>query len=204
MSTATVNSKATTAIPQRKPYMSSTRLGMWWFLASEVGTFGGVVVSFLMMRYAHPEWAREAGHTNQMIGIINTIVLLTSSYTMVQAHHAAEHLNTAKAKKLVLATMGMGLLFLCFKAVEYTLEIREGNYPNGTSAKLFWSFYFGMTGLHCLHIIAGLLMMLFLVLFMHRPYVLKRVAPIGLYWHFVDIVWILLFPLLYVASHTGH
>ena len=184
--------------------MTSTRLGMWWFLGSEIGTFGGVVVSFLMMRYSHPEWAKESSHTNQWIGIINTIVLLTSSYTMVLAHEAAEKNETANAKGKLLITMGLGLLFLCFKALEYTLEIKEGNYPDGTSTKLYWSFYFGMTGLHCLHIVAGLVMMLCLVLFLNRPHVLKRVAPIGLYWHFVDIVWILLFPLLYVASHTGH
>jgi cytochrome c oxidase subunit 3 len=193
----------TTALPLERrhvhePRIPTTRLGMWWFLASEVGTFGGMVTAYVMMRLWHKEWVHDSAHTLLPVGTINTVVLLTSSLTMVLAHHAAELRDRPRARKFLWCTLGLGVLFLCLKAFEYRHEILEGHTPK---AGLFWSFYFAMTGLHALHIIAGLVMMLYLLARLKLDRALARVAPIGLYWHFVDVVWIILFPLMYVTAH---
>jgi heme/copper-type cytochrome/quinol oxidase subunit 3 len=174
------------------------RLGMWWFLVSEIATFGGVVVSYLVLRLLHREWLAESSHTLLPAGLINTVILLTSSYTMVLAHQAAENKDADTARKWLWATLGMGMVFLGIKAFEYTHEIHAGRVP---SAGVFWAFYYVMTGLHALHVLAGLIAMFCLIIGSRHPHVLARVAPVGLYWHFVDIVWIFLFPLLYVTSH---
>ena len=146
---------------RRVPVIPGTRLGMWVFLASEVGTFGGLVAAYVLMRMWHREWLRESAHTLLSIGTINTVILLTSSLTMVLAHQAAEELDRPRAKKFLLRTMGLGVLFLGFKAFEYHHEIQGGHTPR---ASVFWSFYFAMTGLHALHIVGGLSLMLYAVL----------------------------------------
>ena len=183
---------------RREPVIPSTRLGMWIFLASEVGTFGGLIASYVMMRMWHHEWLHESAHTLLSIGTANTVVLLTSSLTMVMAHQAAEERDRPRARKFLLGTLGLGVLFLCLKAFEYSHEISGGHTPR---VSVFWSFYFAMTGLHALHIVGGLVLMLYAILGLNKDCVLRRVAPIGLYWHFVDVVWIILFPLMYVTTH---
>ncbi len=184
--------------PRRIPVIPATRLGMWIFLASEVGTFGGLIATYVMMRMWHHEWLHESAHTLLSIGTINTVVLLTSSLTMVLAHEAAEAKERARTRRFLLLTAGLGLLFLCLKAFEYSHEIAGGHTPK---VSVFWSFYFAMTGLHALHIVGGLVLMLYATLGLRHDCVLRRVAPIGLYWHFVDVVWIILFPLMYVTTH---
>jgi heme/copper-type cytochrome/quinol oxidase subunit 3 len=187
--------------PRRRaaePRIPSTRLGMWLFLASEVGSFGGMITTYVLMRLWHKEWVHDSAHTLLPVGTINTIVLLTSSLTMVLAHHAAEQRDRPATRRFLWITLGLGVLFLALKAFEYHHEIAEGHTPR---AGVFWSFYFALTGLHALHIIGGLVMMLYLIARLKLDCVLARVAPIGLYWHFVDIVWIVLFPLMYVTAH---
>ncbi len=176
---------------------SMGRVGMWAFLASEIVTFGGVVCSYLLLRLCHPEWIQHSSKTLLPIGAINTVVLLTSSLTMVLAHHSAELKNVAATKKWLACTLLLGLLFLCFKGYEYTHEIENGYLPN---TAVFWAFYFAMTGLHGLHVLAGLVTMAYLLIAIKEDYRLTAVAPVGLYWHFVDLVWIFLFPLLYVTT----
>ena len=173
------------------------RLAIWWVLASEVVIFGGLLGSYLMHRLGHPEWANAAAHTNVWFGATNTFVLLTSSFTAVLAHQAAEAGNGKKAAGLLLMTMGGALTFLVIKSIEWTIEITNG-YTIATNN--FWSFYYTAAGLHGLHVIAGAIVMGFIAFDAYRGRELQRVELIGIYWHFVDVVWIFLFPLLYIAK----
>ena len=173
------------------------RLAIWWVLASEVVIFGGLIGSYLMHRLGHPEWADAAAVTNTMIGAINTFVLLTSSFTAVLAHQAAEQGDGKKAAKYLLLTIGGALTFVCIKAYEWSYEISHGY---TITANTFWSFYYTMAGLHALHVIAGAIIMGIIAFDAFRGRELQRVELIGIYWHFVDVVWIFLFPLLYIAK----
>ena len=173
------------------------RLAIWWVLASEVVIFGGLIGSYLMHRLGHPEWADAAAVTNTMIGATNTFVLLTSSFTAVLAHQAAEHGDGKKAAKYLLFTIGGALTFVCIKAYEWWYEISHGY---TITANTFWSFYYTMAGLHALHVIAGAVIMGIVAFDAFRGRELHRVELIGIYWHFVDVVWIFLFPLLYIAK----
>ena len=173
------------------------RLAVWWLLASEVVIFGGLLGSYIMHRMGHPEWAEAAVHTNTWFGAFNTFVLLTSSFTAVLAHQAAESGQGKKAAKYLLLTMGGALTFLLVKSVEWTIEISHGY---TITANTFWSFYYTAAGLHGLHVIAGAIIMGFVAADAWRGEELQRVELIGIYWHFVDLVWIFLFPLLYIAK----
>lgn len=174
------------------------RLAMWMLLASEIVIFGGLLACYLMYRFHNPEWGYEAGHTNVYAGATNTFVLLTSSLFIVLAHHAAEKENdTATAFKWMWATVGCGLIFLCVKAYEYTTEILHGY---TITANVFWSFYYTATGIHAGHVIAGMTAIAICSFDVKKGEHLNRVELTGLYWHFVDLVWIFLFPLLYIAK----
>jgi len=176
--------------------ISTARLVTWWVIASEIFIFGGLLASYLMHRMAHPEWAAAAAHTNTAAGTFNTFVLLTSSLFAVLAHKAADNADgKSSARYLRLTALG-GLIFLCVKAFEWTHEIREGFVMASGG---FWSFYYTVAGLHALHVLAGLMIVLVFAADAARSEKLWRVQCIGLYWHFVDIVWIFLFPLLYIA-----
>lgn len=176
--------------------LPSGRLGMWVFLASEAATFGGLVTIYLLSRLRHPEWAGPASHTLLPVGTVNTFLLLTSSLTMVLAHHGARAGDAGAARRWLRRTAGLGLLFLGLKALEYSHEIAAGNVPASGG---FWTFYFCLTGLHGLHVLAGILVLVLLA-GSRSATALARVPPAGLYWHFVDLVWIFLFPLLYVTT----
>lgn len=174
------------------------RLAMWMLLASEIVIFGGLLACYLMYRLNYTEWANEASHTNVWAGGLNTFVLLTSSLFIVLAHHAAEKENdTDKAFKWMWATIGCGLIFLCVKAFEYTTEITHGY---TITANVFWSFYYTATGIHAGHVIAGMTAIAICSFDVKKGEHLNRVELTGLYWHFVDLVWIFLFPLLYIAK----
>ncbi|MEX2465766.1 MAG: cytochrome c oxidase subunit 3 [Gemmatimonadota bacterium] len=173
------------------------RLAIWWVLASEVVIFGGLIGAYLMHRLGHPEWADAAALTNTTIGAVNTFVLLTSSFTAVLAHQAAENGDGKKAAKFLLFTIGGALTFVCIKGYEWWYEISHGY---TITANTFWSFYYTMAGLHALHVIAGAIIMGVVAFDAFRGRELHRVELIGIYWHFVDVVWIFLFPLLYIAK----
>jgi len=178
----------------------SGKLGIWWFLASEIMTFGGLLASFVLCRFKAGGWEEQAAHVSTGIAAFNTLLLVTSSLTIVRAHAAAERGEREKAAKFLLYTVVLGLSFLSVKAYEYSGEIAHGFIP---SAGLFWSFYYGLTGLHALHVFAGIVANFALYVAAHRvavwPKVQQRVEYAGLYWHFVDIVWIFLFPLVYLS-----
>jgi heme/copper-type cytochrome/quinol oxidase subunit 3 len=175
----------------------TSKLAIWWLLVSEIVIFGGVLASYLMHRLAHPEWAFQAAHTNTLAGSVNTFVLLTSSLFAVLAHSAAERKDGKAAAKYLWITVGGGLVFLCIKAAEWTNEIQHG-YTITSSG--FWSFYYTAAGIHASHVIVGMLCMIWVARTASKNEELHRVENVGLYWHFVDIVWIFLFPLLYIAK----
>jgi heme/copper-type cytochrome/quinol oxidase subunit 3 len=177
--------------------MPTPRLAVWWVIASEIVIFGGLLGSYIMHRIAHGVWADYAANTNPYFGTANTFVLLTSSLFAVLAHQAAERGEGKTAAKFLYMTTCGGLIFLCIKAVEWNMEISHGM---TISANTFWSFYYTAAGIHALHVIAGMIIMLFVARTAKRNAELHRVEIIGIYWHFVDVVWIFLFPLLYIAK----
>jgi len=179
------------------PGVSGPKLAVWWFLASEIMVFGGLIASYLVFRLGGTGWAESAHHLSMPLAAVNTLVLLSSSYTIVRAWVAAEA-GEGRALRLNLAlTILGGLVFLGLKAVEYTTEIAAGLTPG---AGIFWSFYYTMTGLHGLHVLGGVVVNVVVLATarasLARPH---RVELAGLYWHFVDVVWIFLFPMLYLS-----
>jgi heme/copper-type cytochrome/quinol oxidase subunit 3 len=178
----------------------SGKLAVWWFLASETMTFGGLLGIFVLFRYAAGGWHDAAEHLHVWLAACNTLVLLTSSYTMVQAHAAEVRGDRAATTCSLLLTMALGLLFLAVKAIEYTSEVRAGFTPRSGP---FWGFYYGLTGLHAAHVLGGVVALALLTLAAARSpawgTIRQRVESVGLYWHFIDIVWIFLFPLVYLS-----
>lgn len=175
------------------------KLGTWWFLSSEIPTFGAALVAYIVLRLGSSGWSAASEHLNFNIALANTFILLTSSMTIVMAHAAVQENDHKKAAKFLGLTVLLGLAFLGMKAVEYTGEIGRGFLP---SSGIFWSFYYGLTGLHALHVLAGIIVNATLWIQARRGSLAgrgHRVEYAGLYWHFVDIVWIFLFPLLYLA-----
>jgi heme/copper-type cytochrome/quinol oxidase subunit 3 len=173
------------------------RLAVWWLVASEIVIFGGLLASYVMFRLSHDAFAEQAAHTNTWIGAFNTLVLLTSSLSAVLAHKAAEAGNGPRAARLLWATILGGFVFLVVKGFEWTSEIQHGF---TISSNTFWSFYYTAAGIHASHVLAGAIVMMFVARDAAQNRELHRVELAGIYWHFVDIVWIFLFPLLYIAK----
>ncbi|HEY7789011.1 MAG TPA: cytochrome c oxidase subunit 3 family protein [Vicinamibacterales bacterium] len=189
-------------------------LGMWVFLVTEILFFGGMFTSYLVYRSTYPDaFAIASKHTVILIGAVNTAVLITSSLTMALAVFASSEGNRKSTVNFLTATWVLGFTFLVLKGIEYTIDFHEHLVPGagfqmaGTNpghAELFFSLYFIMTGIHALHMIIGLSVLL-VILYMARrgdfsPEYHSPVEVMGLYWHFVDIIWIFLFPLLYLID----
>ena len=177
--------------------IATGKLAVWWVLVSEIVIFGGLLASYIMYRLANDAWSVQAANTNTWIGAFNTLVLLSSSLSAVLAHQAAAQGNGKKAANLLWVTIGGALTFIVVKSLEWTMEISHGF---TVTSSTFWSFYYAAAGLHALHVIAGAIIMGFVAAAARRNEELHRVELIGIYWHFVDIVWIFLFPLLYIAK----
>jgi cytochrome c oxidase subunit III len=192
-------------------------LGIWVFLVTEVLFFGGLFATYTIYRAWYPEAFAAASHELDVtLGTINTVVLITSSLTMALAVHAAQ-LGQRKLLLLFLAaTMILGSTFLGIKSVEYYHKFAEHHVPGPgfqferehfRHAQLFFSLYFIMTGLHAVHMVIGIGIMLVMFWWSWRGTITADYyGPIeisGLYWHFVDIVWIFLFPLLYLIGRHG-
>ncbi len=194
----------------------ASTLGMWVFLVTEIMFFGGLFMVYLLYRWQSPDgFAEASNHLNVIWGAANTVVLIVSSLTMAMAVRAAQ--TSAKAKTQVLwlvATMILGAAFLGVKAIEYTDKFTHNLVPGpnfvwpgqyDSAAEIFYSLYFCMTGLHAVHMVIGLGIMTVITWMAWRQqfdstyYTPVEVA--GLYWHFVDIVWIFLFPLLYLIGY---
>lgn len=183
-------SRSATGIP-------TGRLAVWWVIASEIVIFGGVLASYIMLRLKYPHWGDLAAFTNVVLGATNTFVLLTSSLCVVLAHYYAGKKDTEKAFKLIWFTILGGGCFLVIKSFEWTTEISHGY---TITHSLFWSFYYTAAGIHALHVIAGMVIMGIVSMDVKKGINLHRVENMGNYWHFVDMVWIFLFPLLYIAK----
>lgn len=194
----------------------SSYLGMWVFLATEVLFLGGLFAGYSVYRFVYPDAFRAASrHLYVLLGATNTAVLLCSSLTMALAVGAAQRGRRRALIALLLITMLLGLAFLGIKAVEYYLDYQEGVVPlqgfdfrlagpGAGQQRLFFGFYFAMTGLHALHLIIGIgLIGAMAALAWRRRFSAEYSTPIeiaGLFWHFVDIVWVFLFPLLYLIG----
>jgi cytochrome c oxidase subunit 3 len=184
-------------------------LGMWLFLATEVMMFGGLFLAITVYRWLHPAAAREAAHHLHMwIGAFNTGVLLTSSCTMAQAHAAARQGDRRAARAALVVTAILGTAFLATKAFEYSLEIRDHILPGLASAVfqepqalLFINLYYIATGLHGVHLSVGIAWVAALAL--RRRQDDLRIGLAGLYWHFVDAVWVFLYPALYLIGRAS-
>jgi len=177
--------------------MPTGRLAVWWVVISEIVIFGGLLASYIMHRMAHDAWSVQAAHTNTWIGAFNTFVLLTSSLFAVLGHQAAEQGDGRKASNFLWLTVGGAATFLMVKSYEWTMEITHGF---TLQSNTFWSFYYTAAGLHAMHVFAGAIVLGIIAVQARRNMELHRVELIGIYWHFVDVVWIFLFPLLYIAK----
>ena len=181
--------------------IESGKLGMWLFLASEVMFFTGFLSAYIVLRAAHPAWPGAGGHLSVPIGTANTLILICSSMTMALAVGAVGHRSVVLTRSYLLATILLGGRFLGVKFHEYGLKFHHGI---GPSTNIFWSCYFTLTGIHGLHVAIGVVANLWVLLltFGGRFWEAKShiVELSGLYWHFVDIVWIFLFPLIYLVN----
>ena len=187
------------------------KLGMWAFMAQEILFFSGLFVAYGVVRYFNPEMFFYASELlDWKMGFINTLVLILSSFTMVMSVFHIQ--NNERKKSLINLTVTFLLagLFLVIKGFEYKDKFSHGYYPGillqGESAfdslHIFFGLYYAITGLHALHVIIGMGLILWIMIKVYRGTVHKDyftpVEMVGLYWHFVDIVWIFLFPLLYL------
>jgi cytochrome c oxidase subunit 3 len=194
----------------------ASTFGMWIFLATEVMFFGGLFAAYTLYRMWYPDgWTAASHHLNVALGAFNTVVLLGSSLTMALAVRAAQ-LGRRNAQVIFLVlTIVLGVAFLGVKVVEYADKFEHHLVPGpnfmfedpryARAAQIFFSVYFAMTGMHAVHMIVGVGLLAWLTInaLRHR-YTTEWNTPVelvGLYWHFVDIIWIFLFPLLYLVGH---
>ncbi len=206
MSTASAH-----AHPVHKDYQGA-KFGMWLFLFTEILLFGGLFLLYSAYRSMYPLDFHNGGrHLNTFIGVANTIILLTSSLTVAVAISAIQKGNRKVTLLCLGVTIGFALLFLVDKYIEWMAEIRRGIYPNGPELmklpdgeKIFYGLYYGMTGLHGLHVLAGIIALSIILDFVRREKItstnFNKLENVGLYWHLVDIIWIFLLPLLYLAA----
>lgn len=194
----------------------SAALGMWIFLATEVLFFGGMFLGYAVYRGMYSSaFGQASRHLDVWLGGINTAALLCSSLTMALGVRAAQLGGRRTVVLFLLATIALASLFLGIKTVEYYHKYEEhlipGSHfefaaPHANHAQLFFSFYFAMTGMHALHMIIGIgIMLLLILLTLRNRFSAEYHSPIemtGLYWHFVDIVWVFLFPLLYLVDRS--
>jgi heme/copper-type cytochrome/quinol oxidase subunit 3 len=179
----------------------NAKLGIWLFLASEVMLFGALFSSYVLLRVTAPEWPHGYDVLNVPLALFNTVVLITSSVTMVMSWASLMMKDFAKYKRYMGLTILCGLIFLVVKAIEYGGKFSAGITPADST---FMALYFTLTGLHGLHVVGGIIVNAYLWgpgsnMWKTEPErFTNRVEVAGLYWHFVDLVWIFLFPVLYL------
>lgn len=197
----------------REHEFDATKMGVWLFLATEILLFSGMFVGYGVLRMLHPEaFIAGSGHLDVHWGLINTVVLLASSYTVAAAVRCAQVDDQAGLRRNVMLTFIGGLVFILIKLIfEYRVKWAEGklpgifySYPGAVSEyePLWWGLYWGATGIHATHVIVGMALFVWIYLRAKKkhfgPGHYTAVEGVGLYWHIVDIVWIFLFPLLYL------
>lgn len=191
------------------------KLGLWLFILSEILLFGAFFSSYFVLRWGStacrlgaPAWPASDYGSTLFLATLNTVVLITSSYTVIRSLSAVRRGDAAGFSKNLKYTMFLALGFLIIKGIEYYLKFHHGYYPGGSFAVanpgygIFFSFYFVMTGLHGLHVVIGLIWMWMLLNSRQSRQAKdfhRKVEFAGLYWHFVDVVWVFLFPLFYLV-----
>lgn len=189
----------------------ASKLGMWLFIFTELLLFGGLFIVYSIYRFLNPEAFKLAGEAlNPVIGAINTIILLVSSMTIAMSTSALQNKNKKLTLYLLGITLFLAFAFLVNKYFEWGLKFQHGIYPGSEhmisdfskGEILFFGLYFVMTGLHAIHIIIGMIVIIFALkgvrngkVHANRPSLLENA---GLYWHLVDLIWIFLFPLFYL------
>lgn len=194
----------------------SESLGMWIFLATEIMLFGALFLAYTVYRHAYPvAWAAAGRETNMLIGTVNTIVLLCSSLTMALAVQAVRNGERGKTMLFLALTMALGICFLGLKGYEYFVDYQKHLVPGvnlpmpdaiAHRVAMFFVIYFFATGLHALHLtIAITFVGIMLWKAFRRRFSPENYAGVeltGLYWHLVDIVWVFLYPLLYLVGRS--
>jgi heme/copper-type cytochrome/quinol oxidase subunit 3 len=179
----------------------NAKLGVWLFLASEVMLFGALFSTYVLLRVGAEAWPSGAEILNVPLATVNTMVLIASSVTMVLSWASLQLKNFARFKLCMGLTLLCGVAFLVIKAFEYGAKFEHGLLPSNST---YLAIYFTMTGLHGLHVVGGMIVNFYLWLpgakmWQREPQrFINRVEVAGLYWHFVDLVWIFLFPTLYL------
>ncbi|TBR23510.1 hypothetical protein EPO15_05855 [bacterium] len=190
------------------------KLGLWLFIVSEVLLFGGLFASYFMTRWGSdvcrlgaPAWPEGTAHTTLRLAALNTLILITSSYTVVRALLAARRGKAGAFRLNMGATVALAAGFSVVKAFEYSIKVHHGFTPGGEFAlanpgyRVFFSYYFLMTGLHGVHVVVGMIWNSLLMVSQENgtPAFPRKVEFAALYWHFVDVVWVFLFPLFYLV-----
>ena len=192
MTTLAHAQETTTGIPSQK-------LGMWVFLASEVMFFTGLIGAYIVLRAGMSSWPHPGEELSIPAAALNTLILLTSSMTMAMGVGAVHQTDVKKLRLFLLLTLLLGCAFLGVKAWEYSVKFAHGHFL-GTA--IFWDCYFTLTGFHGLHVLGGIIANGWILrASLDQNFLEKRghyVEISGLYWHFVDLVWIFLFPLVYL------
>jgi len=192
----------------------AAKLGVWLFLCTEILMFGGLFVGYSIYHNLFPDmFAEGAKFLDWKLGAVNTIVLLFSSYTMAMAIHHAQKNEQAKCVTKLILTIICGIIFMGIKYYEYSHKFHMGLFPGSffayegaqaSNLAMYFSFYFLMTGLHGLHVVIGLGLIIWVLLKARKgefgPEYFTPLEGVGLFWHLVDLVWIYLFPLLYLIG----
>lgn len=179
----------------------NAKLGVWFFLASEVMLFGGLFSAYIFLRMGALTWPHGSDILNVPLAALNTLVLITSSVTMVMSWASLVMKDFKKFRAYMGGTILLGFAFLIIKGIEYGTKFEHGLYPANNS---FLGIYFTLTGLHGLHVIGGMIVNGYFWARGSRMWKIdpdrfvNRIEIAGLYWHFVDLVWIFLFPVLYL------
>lgn len=192
--------------------LDTSKIGMWLFLATEILMFGGLFVGYGLMQGLYPEaWVAGHHHLDRVMGAVNTVFLLCSSFTMVMAVHSAATNQKGKTIMNLLLTLGFAAGFMVIKYFEYSHKFHDGLLPGrfytaggNPQQAIFFGFYFCMTGLHGIHVLVGMILITWILIRANRgdfsSAYYTPVDLVGLYWHLVDLIWIYLFPLLYLIS----
>lgn len=181
--------------------LNNVKIGIWLFLASEVMLFGALFASYILLRVGGPSWPEQSEILNVPLATINTAVLITSSVTMVMAWASLVRKQLGRFRLYMGGTVALGLVFLVIKYFEYSAKFHHDLFP---STSTFLAIYFTLTGLHGLHVVGGMVVNAWYCgpgakLWKTNPQQFtNRVETAGLFWHFVDLVWIFLFPVLYL------
>ena len=188
-------------IPREDTGLYNAKFGIWLFLASEIMLFGSLFSAYILLRVGSFSWPVQSDLQNVPIGAINSVILLSSSIFFIRAWVALKADDLAKYKKFMYLVILFACMFLALKGYEYYQHFSHHEYPK---TSVFLAIYFLMTGAHALHIIGGVLVNIYYVgpgLYLraeNKQWFINRVEVAGLYWHFVDLVWIFLFSTLYL------